>query len=218
MPHGTVAAGGAMSAQTIYELIGYLGSALIVVSLAMSSVIKLRIVNLAGALVFTLYGALIGSVPVVATNIVITGIDIWFLGKEYRTREQFTVIEVEAGDPFLASFIEYHRGDIATYVPDIHRLEGDLRFVMLRDTAMVGVFIGVSQPGRVMHIVLDYVAIPWRDLKSGASLYRDDGLRFANRGYTAIEVSDVDHRQADYFAHMGFVPEGNGMVKHVRRT
>ena len=54
-----------MSADTVYELIGYLGSALIVVSLAMSSIIRLRIVNLAGAVVFSFYGVLIGSIPVI---------------------------------------------------------------------------------------------------------------------------------------------------------
>ncbi len=206
-----------MSTQVIYELIGYLGSILIVVSLAMSSVIRLRIVNLAGALVFTAYGALIGSVPVVATNLVIIAIDIWYIVKEYRTRELFTVIEVEAGDPFLASFIDHHRADIGTYVDDVESHEADLRFVMLRDTTLVGVFIADSRPGRVLHVVLDYVAVPYRDLKSGASLYRNEGLRFADRGYESIEVTDVDHRQTEYFTHMGFMPEGKGLVKHVRR-
>lgn len=41
-----------MSTSSIFQLIGYLGSMLIVVSLAMSSVIRLRIVNLVGASVF----------------------------------------------------------------------------------------------------------------------------------------------------------------------
>ena len=58
----------------LYEIIGYVGSALIVVSLAMSNIIRLRVVNLVGALVFMTYGVLIGSLPVTATNLIISGI------------------------------------------------------------------------------------------------------------------------------------------------
>jgi hypothetical protein len=45
-----------MSTETIYELIGYAGSILIVISLAMSSIIKLRVINLMGAITFGVYG------------------------------------------------------------------------------------------------------------------------------------------------------------------
>ena len=87
-----------MSADTVYELIGYLGSALIVVSLAMSSIIRLRIVNLAGAVVFSFYGVLIGSIPVIVTNVIISGLDIWYLRKELTTRPALTVVPVDAAD------------------------------------------------------------------------------------------------------------------------
>ena len=77
-----------MSSSTIYELIGYLASILIVISLAMSSVIRLRVVNLVGAVVFSIYGVLIGSLPVLLTNLVITGLDIFYLYRELSTRDE----------------------------------------------------------------------------------------------------------------------------------
>ncbi len=50
------------------ELIGYLASALVVASLAMTSVVRLRTISLAGSITFVVYGLLIGSMPIVITN------------------------------------------------------------------------------------------------------------------------------------------------------
>jgi hypothetical protein len=86
-----------MSTETIYEHIGYAGSILIVISLAMSSIIKLRVINLMGAITFGVYGFLIGSMPVLMTNLVITALDAWYLRKELSRREELKVIAVEIG-------------------------------------------------------------------------------------------------------------------------
>ena len=43
-----------MNTQSIWELIGYLASLLVLISLLMTSVVKLRIINLIGSLIFAL--------------------------------------------------------------------------------------------------------------------------------------------------------------------
>lgn len=55
----------------IVEAIGYAASALIALSLLMVSVLKLRIINLMGSACFVLYGGLIGSIPLMLTNMFI---------------------------------------------------------------------------------------------------------------------------------------------------
>lgn len=202
-----------MAAETLYELIGYLGSVLIVVSLAMSSIIRLRIINLIGALVFTAYGALIGSLPVMLTNLVIAGLDVWFLWRELSTREELTVVSVDAGDAFLREFVELHRGDLETYVEiDAALADADTRLVMLRNANIAGVFLGADRGDGVMEVLLDYVAKPYRDLKSGACLYVDGGTRFTALGLHALQVRDVDSRQARYFEAMGFAAADAGIL------
>ncbi len=52
------------------DLLGFAGSGLIVLSLTMKSIVRLRIVGLAGAMIFVSYGLLLGAWPVVVTNIV----------------------------------------------------------------------------------------------------------------------------------------------------
>ncbi|NQV06152.1 YgjV family protein, partial [bacterium] len=57
-----------MSAATAYEILGYAASALVVLSLAMRSILRLRIIGLVGSVAFMVYGILIGSYPVAITN------------------------------------------------------------------------------------------------------------------------------------------------------
>ena len=51
------------------ELFGYLGSFLVVVSMLMSSVIKLRIINIIGSTISGTYALIIGSFPLALMNI-----------------------------------------------------------------------------------------------------------------------------------------------------
>lgn len=63
------------------EWIGYLASLLIVVSLTMSDIVKLRIVNSIGCVVFVTYGILVGAYPVIVSNFAIVIINIYYLYK-----------------------------------------------------------------------------------------------------------------------------------------
>ncbi len=61
------------------EIMGFVGSALIITSLAMRSMGWLRLVGLAGAVTFIMYGLSLGAWPVVATNTVTFSIHIYQL-------------------------------------------------------------------------------------------------------------------------------------------
>ena len=52
-----------MDTSTIIEAVGYLGSTLVLVSFLMSSVLRLRLVNTAGSLIFAIYALIIRSCP-----------------------------------------------------------------------------------------------------------------------------------------------------------
>ena len=65
------------------DLIGYAASALVVLALTRSSVVKLRILSLLGSVCFVTYGLMIGSIPILITNGCIAAINLWFLRKEF---------------------------------------------------------------------------------------------------------------------------------------
>lgn len=73
-----------MLSVNLVEWIGYAASAFIVISLMMTSIIKLRIINSIGCLLFVIYGIYVGAYPVVISNAIIVLINIYNL---YKLRE-----------------------------------------------------------------------------------------------------------------------------------
>ena len=61
------------------EWVGYAASLFIVLSLTMTSIIKLRIINSIGCLLFIIYGLNLNAYPVVISNALIVMINIYNL-------------------------------------------------------------------------------------------------------------------------------------------
>ena len=78
-----------MDIKLIIEVIGYIGSALVLVSFLMTSVVKLRMINLIGCVVFAGYALAIRSYPTAIMNICLAGINIFHQkgGNEASTQE-----------------------------------------------------------------------------------------------------------------------------------
>ena len=84
-----------MNPTLAYEIIGYIASALVAVSLMMSSILKLRVINLVGAALFTAYGLLIGAYPVAVMNLFIVLIDLYYLRDMVSITRPFTISIVQ---------------------------------------------------------------------------------------------------------------------------
>ena len=68
------------------EWIGYAASCAVAVSLLMTNIIRLRIINTVGCILFVIYGLLVGAYPVVISNIAIMLINAYQLIKLKRER------------------------------------------------------------------------------------------------------------------------------------
>jgi hypothetical protein len=108
---------------SVATLIGYLGSALVVASLSMRSILKLRIIGLAGAFTFVAYGYLIDAWPIVLTNVVIVGIQLAFLREILTAEEYFRLLEVRPDSPYLDVFLDRYGSEIAKIWPDFSQEE-----------------------------------------------------------------------------------------------
>ncbi|MFL3649983.1 MAG: YgjV family protein [Pseudoalteromonas sp.] len=67
-----------------WEYLGYIASALLVASLTMTDVVKLRWYNMFGCIVFTAYGVAIDAVPVIFTNGLLALVNMYHIIKLYR--------------------------------------------------------------------------------------------------------------------------------------
>lgn len=68
-----------------FELLGYMASVFVAVSLMMRSLVKLRVINLVGAVLFTVYGLIIAAYPVAIVNGFIVLVNIYYLQQTWRT-------------------------------------------------------------------------------------------------------------------------------------
>lgn len=200
---------------TPIELVGYAASALVVVSLAMTSVVRLRIINLGGAAAFVAYGILIGSIPIVLTNATIAAINVVFLARVWRSEALFTAVETRSDAPLVGEFLSFHRRDILRFAPGFGGLRsGDVVFWLLRDATPAGILAG-SIAGDVFDVALDYVTPSYRDFEIGGWLYGPDSPVFRDRGIRTVSSHAGSERQRRYLVRMGFEPRGDRFVRRV---
>lgn len=63
------------------EWVGYVASIMIAISLLMTSVSKLRMINTMGCILFVIYGVMVKAYPVAIANFVIVLINLYQLNK-----------------------------------------------------------------------------------------------------------------------------------------
>ena len=75
-----------MNANILLEIFGYIGTALIILSMTMKSISKLRILNLSGSIISVIYSVLISAWPTVILNVCLALINLYHLVKEHHSR------------------------------------------------------------------------------------------------------------------------------------
>ena len=81
-----------VSPEMLLELVGYFASLLVLVSLLMTSVVKLRVINMVGSLIFAIYALCIGSLPTAVMNFCLVGVNIFYLVRMARTEQFFNLL------------------------------------------------------------------------------------------------------------------------------
>lgn len=71
-----------------YALLGYIASGLIILSLLMKNIRRLRIVNLCGCSLYVIYGFLISSSPVIAMNGICVFINLYYIVNTWREQKK----------------------------------------------------------------------------------------------------------------------------------
>ena len=198
------------------ELVGYVASALVVASLAMTSVVRLRVVSLVGSLVFVVYGALLPSVPIILTNAAVALLNIWFLRKEFSANRDLGAVPIAPVAPFLLDFLRSHDADIRSFHPGFRPPEAD-DFVLLltRDGLPAGVLIGTPEDD-VLRLRLDYVMHAYRDSRIGTWLYRSGTKVFTEAGFTRLTTVPASEALRHYLLGVGFEQRDAELVLDLR--
>jgi len=195
------------------ELVGYLGSVLIIVSMTRASILHLRLVGLAGSASFLIYSALIAAYPIAVVNIVIIGVHLFFLRQLLsRKTEFFSSLELHKTSQYLRRFLDFHRDDIEAHQPGF-AFEGrddQLRAFILRDMVPAGLFIGRTCDDESIEVELDWVVPQYRDFKVAEYLYSDRSEIFSQKGRRRIWARPGNAEHVSYFEGLGFRPTSVG--------
>jgi GNAT superfamily N-acetyltransferase len=187
------------------EWLGYLASLIVLISLLMSSIIKLRWINLIGSLAFSLYGFLIDSLPVGLMNLGICFINIYFLLKIYNYKEYFKILPIKKRSLYYDYFIDFYKDEINEFQElDFKVEDSDVAFYILRNMVPAGIFISTKLNDTTLEINLDFVVPEYRDFKIAKYIFDKNKEYFTDKGYYNLISFSSDEKHIKYLLKMGF--------------
>lgn len=199
------------------QFLGYAASVIIATSLLMRSIVRLRIINLAGAMAFSVYGFLIGAYPVGLLNMLTVSINVVQLIRLQRRTEIFRILEIRPESEYLRYFLDFQANDIRRFFPRFRfePTENGLVLLVLRDLVPAGLLLGAMR-GQTLDVHLDYVVPQYRDLKVGRFLFTDEADFFRQRGLREICSPADTPAHANYLLRVGYTPAGDGRMYRLR--
>ena len=198
----------------IIEGIGYLGSMLVVVSMLMTSVKKLRIVNTTGSIIFTVYALIIRSYPTAFMNMCLIMINIYQLIKLGRSKQNLMLVKGRTDMGAVPYLLDYYIDDIRKFFPDVDRLHlsgCDTAYLVTYETTPAGILLGNMKDDGSLEIWLDYAAPAYRDCSVGKFLYE----RLPEEGIKRVRFSGKSAGHEEYMLKMGFEKTDEGYVKEL---
>jgi hypothetical protein len=197
------------------DALGWAGSALLVFSLAQARVLRFRVLNLVACVILVVFNWLLGIWPMVAMNVVLSAINIWFIRKLLADRHDdrvYEVLEVGPTDEYLRHVLRVHSADILKHQPDLvwdGAAEGRAAYLVQRGDETVGVVLVRDEGDGTAQIELDYVTPRFRDFTPGEFVWRRSGL-LRDDGFKRV-VSPPEMLEP-YYPEVGFRPEGKVYV------
>ena len=191
------------------ELFGYLGSFLVLISMLMTSVVRLRIINLIGSAIFATYAILIRSFPTALLNgclVLINLYHLFRLRKSSGLGSSYEFQPLEAGEGFAAWFLRKYGEDIRQYFPavDLEQAKNTEGFAVFYDNQAAGILLGKKKEND-FEILLDYTTPAYRDCSVGEYLYRE----LPSCGISRLFCNADNPEHIEYMKKMGFTLQEN---------
>ena len=193
------------------EWFGYLASFVVLISIIMSSIIKLRWINLTGSLMFAFYGLAIHSLPVTFMNTGIAMINIYYLVKIYKSKEYFQILPIAGESKYFDYLMKFYFHDIKDYFTDEDFTFDDnaIGIYVLRDMVPAGIFLAEKMDERTLLVELDFALPAYRDFKIGRYIYEKNNEFFLDKGFDTFIAKAKTDNHRKYLKKMGFVEQEN---------
>jgi hypothetical protein len=200
---------------TWVDVLGWIGSALLIASVMQARVLRLRALNLVACIVLLVFNTVLGIWPQAVMNLVLAAINVYYLVKLLRERHDeaaFEVIEVAPTDDYLRHVLRIHEADILRFQPGFvwDGAQPDRRsYLVLHGDETVGLVLLRDDGSGTARVTLDYVTPRYRDFSPGEFVWRRSGL-LRESGFRRVvtPAGMVD----PYYARLGFRREGDSFA------
>ena len=202
-----------MDSKTLIEIFGYIGSALVVISMLMSSIVKLRIINCVGSVISGIYAVICGALPLAIMNVCLIAINGYNLFKLLKTKQVYDLVTGDTGDALVKYFLSRYGEDIKRYFPGYseERAEGLTAFIACCEGNPSGMLIGKQHDG-VFDILIDYSTPTYRDCSVGRYLYS----RIPEAGIHTLSYGEkLTDEHTAYLNKMGYSQKDGAYVRSV---
>lgn len=196
------------------EIVGYVASLLVAVSLMMSNILRLRIINSIGSAFFSIYGYILGAYPVFAVNFFIFCVNLFYLWRMHHQSDAFQVLSAEESGPeYLKKFFQFYKDDILKYAPEFQEgffEECETTFI-LRNLVPVNLVVYKKQKENEVELFLDYAIPAYRDFKNARFLFKYYKDYYKDQGIEWIVTKSTVKKHISYLKRNGFKESENGV-------
>jgi hypothetical protein len=197
------------------DVLGWAGSALLIYSLLQARVLRLRVLNLIACVILVVFNALLGIWPMVAMNVALSAINLYFIRKLVESRHDektYEVLEVGPNDEYLRHVLRVHGKDILKHQPNLiwdGAAPGRRAYLVQKGDETVGVVLAHEAEDGDLHVDLDYVTPRFRDFSPGEFVWRRSSV-LREEGFRRIVTPHG--MVGPYYDRIGFRPERDVFV------
>ena len=194
------------------EIFGYVGTVLVILSMMMTSVSKLRIINICGGTISCIYSVFYQAWPVVIMNICLIIINLYQVTRQLTRKQEYGHVALKSDDESLKYFVSLHADDINVFLPgfDASAIENSEIHMAYVGSTAVGMVAG-KRDGETFYVSVDYAIKQYRDFKVSKHLF--SVLASGGVKRLVAEKGNAEHNK--YLERMGFALDGANYVLNI---
>ncbi|MCX6209976.1 MAG: hypothetical protein NTZ59_10925 [Bacteroidetes bacterium] len=190
------------------DLVGYIASIFLAISLVVNGAFKFRTINMLGQITFIIYGLLINAFPIIIANSVLLCINVYQLVKLMKSNEQFQYIAIQQHDKIVEQFLKFYEKDIKLFFPKFQYqpiLQQHISFVVLRDASIANIFIATIDSRGNATVQINYTVPQYRDYKVGRFIFEQEKKYLTSNSIQQVVYTEVANKNhIEFLKVMGF--------------
>ncbi|WP_094752475.1 hypothetical protein [Psychromonas sp. CD1] len=186
------------------EWFGYLASLVVLVSLTMKSIVKLRVINFIGCLLFACFAYFINSWPTIVMNLSIASVNVYYLYNIYHSKENIKILNASMDSEYFQHFLSVHKSDIALQITQKALLEANTAMYLLRDNNIAGILVGNIDAKGTFTILIDYITHSHRSFQLHLNDVNELSKVLQEKGFKELKIEARNRKHASHLQKVGF--------------